>query len=451
MIDPLPSAWLPFASRSLPRYTSYPTAIAFRPVRTGDVPWSEDGSDNNLSLYVHVPFCERLCWYCGCNTTIVSSYERIAAFHEVLLKEINLWRTRAASWKGQVRHLHFGGGSPNALRPEDFGAVVRALQNVFIFAPDAEIAVELDPALLNPAFVDGLGQAGVTRASLGVQTFDAGVQALINRPQPFAQVAEAVRRLRQAGIRGVNFDLMYGLPAQTPDNVAATARLAASLEPDRLAVFGYAHVPWMKKHQKLIEEGALADVAGRWEQAGAADAVLTEEGYRRIGLDHYARPCDPLSRALDDRRLRRNFQGYTDDPASILIPFGPSAIGQQPSAMVQNAVDARTWREAVGAGRLPVARFLVVTDEDRLRSEVIERLMTYLDVDLEEVCLRHGVEAGRLDACLETLRPLEEAGLCEVMGRRVRIPEAARRLARVTAAAFDARLPEAEGRHARAI
>jgi len=296
-----------------------------------------------------------------------------------------------------------------------------------------------------------LGQAGVTRASLGVQTFDADVQALINRPQPFAQVAEVVRRLRQAGIRGVNFDLMYGLPAQTPDNVAATARLAASLEPDRLAVFGYAHVPWMKKHQKLIEEGALADVAGRWEQAGAADAVLTEGGYRRIGLDHYARPCDPLSRALDDRRLRRNFQGYTDDPASILIPFGPSAIGQQPSAMVQNAVDARTWREAVGAGRLPVARFLVVTDEDRLRSEVIESLMTYLDVDLEEVCLRHGVEAGRLDACLETLHPLEEAGLCEVMGRRVRIPEAARRLARVTAAAFDARLPEAEGRHARAI
>ncbi len=235
MIDPLPSAWLPFASRSLPRYTSYPTAIAFRPVRTGDVPWSEDGSDNNLSLYVHVPFCERLCWYCGCNTTIVSSYERIAAFHEVLLKEINLWRTRAASWKGQVRHLHFGGGSPNALRPEDFGAVVRALQDVFIFAPDAEIAVELDPALLNPAFVDGLGQAGVTRASLGVQTFDAGVQALINRPQPFAQVAEAVRRLRQAGIRGVNFDLMYGLPAQTPDNVAATARLAAGSDSSAVA------------------------------------------------------------------------------------------------------------------------------------------------------------------------------------------------------------------------
>lgn len=451
MTDPLPSAWIPFASRSLPRYTSYPTAIAFQPMRGGDAPWLDAESDAALSLYVHVPFCERLCWYCGCNTTIVSSYERIAAFHEVLLKEIDLWRVRAPSCWGQVRHLHFGGGSPNALRPEDFGAVVRALQDVFVFAPDAEIAVELDPALLNPAFIDGLGQVGVTRASLGVQTFDAEVQALINRPQPFAQVADAVRRLRQAGVQGINFDLMYGLPAQTPDNVAATARLAASLEPDRLAVFGYAHVPWMKKHQKLIEERALADVSGRWAQAGAADSVLMEAGYRRIGLDHYAHPHDSLAQALDERRLRRNFQGYTDDPASILIPFGPSAIGQQPSGMVQNAVDARTWREAVRAGRLPVVRSLAVTDEDRLRGEVIESLMTYLDVDLEAVCLHHGVGAGRLDSCLETLRPLEEAGLCQATGRRVRIPEAARRLARVTAAAFDAHLAEAAGRHAQAI
>jgi oxygen-independent coproporphyrinogen-3 oxidase len=450
MTDQLPQAWLPFASKSLPRYTSYPTAIAFKPA-ADEVPWLDEGSDAPLSLYVHVPFCERLCWYCGCNTTIVSSYERIAAFHQVLLKEIDLWRPRAASWKGLVRHLHFGGGSPNALKPEDFTAVVRALQDVFTFAPDAEIAVELDPALLNPAFIDGLGEAGVTRASLGVQTFDAEVQALVNRPQPFDLVADAVSRLRRAGVKGVNFDLMYGLPAQTPDNVAATARMAASLEPDRLAVFGYAHVPWMKKHQKLIEEGRLADVAGRWAQAGAADALLVGKGYRRIGLDHYAQPDDPLSLALDERRLRRNFQGYTDDPASVLAPFGPSAIGHWSSAMVQNAVDARAWRDAVGDGRFPVVRLLCVTDEDRLRGEVIERLMTYLDVDLEAVCLRHGVEAGRLDSCLETLRPLEEAGLCETTGRRVRIPESARRLARVAAAAFDAHLVGAGGRHARAI
>lgn len=451
MSDSLPPAWTAFASRSLPRYTSYPTAIAFEPATQGADPWPDVGAGTAVSLYVHVPFCERLCWYCGCNTTIVSSYDRIAAYHATLLKEIDLWKRKAAAWGGQVRHLHFGGGSPNALRPEDFVAVVHALKDAFPFAPDAEIAVELDPALLNPAFIDGLGQAGVTRASLGVQTFDAEVQARINRPQPFALVEDTVRRLRQAGVSALNFDLMYGLPAQSVENVAATAQLAASLEPDRLAVFGYAHVPWMKKHQAMIEEGALADVAGRWAQAGAADAVLVEAGYRRIGLDHYARPGDALARALDERRLKRNFQGYTDDPASVLAPFGPSAIGQWPEGMAQNAVDARQWREAVGEGRLPVARLLSVTAEDRLRSEVIQTLMTYLEADIEAACRAHGFEINALDASLEALRDLEPAGLCEVAGRRVRIPEAARRLARVTAAAFDARQADAEGRHARAV
>jgi oxygen-independent coproporphyrinogen-3 oxidase len=320
----------------------------------------------------------------------------------------------------------------------------------FALRPGAEIAVELDPGMLSEAFVDAMGPAGVTRASLGVQTFDPVVQAKVNRVQPVEVVEAAVARIRGAGVAGLNFDLMYGLPGQTPDNVAESVRTALSLGPDRVAVFGYAHVPWMKKHQGMIDEAELAGVDGRWEQAEAADAALVGAGYVRIGLDHYALPSDPLARAAATGALRRNFQGYTDDPAPVLIPVGPSSIGAFREGFVQNAIATDEWARAVAAGRLPVARDLEVTADDRLRAAVIERLMCDLAVDVGALCERFGRPADALDGELADAAGLQPDGLCTVAGRRVSVPDPARRLMRVVAACFDARLG-GERRHAKAV
>lgn len=449
----LPAAWRPHAERNLPRYTSYPTAVAFEPAdgeqearrwlaatRPGEV----------ISAYVHVPFCKRMCWYCGCHTSVFHEYDRVRAFYETLRLEVDLWADAIGPHAGAA-HLHFGGGSPNALSPADFLGLVRHMADRFRLRPGAEVAAELDPGMLSDAFIDAAGEAGVTRVSLGVQTFDAGVQAKVNRIQPFEMVAAASDRLRRAGVGAINFDLMYGLPGQTPDNVAASTAAAVTLRPDRVAVFGYAHVPWMKKHQVMIRDADLADVAGRWEQAEAADEALVAAGYVRIGLDHYALPDDSLSVAAVGGVLRRNFQGYTDDPAPVLVPIGPSSIGRFAEGFLQNAITTDLWGREVEASRLPIARRFAVTAEDGLRAAIIERLMCDLFVDVDAVCGDHGFDPSVLDGAVAAAGGLQADGLCEVHGRRIRIPADASRVMRVVAACFDARLPTAAARHARAV
>lgn len=449
----LPPAWRSHASRSLPRYTSYPTAVAFQPVQDeAEVRnWlATSRPGQTISAYVHVPFCRRLCWYCGCHTSVVHDYDRVGAFFGTLMREVDLWAEAVGPHAGAA-HLHFGGGSPNALSPDHFRTLVRHMADRFALRPGAEVAVELDPGMLSDAFIDAAGEAGVTRASLGVQTFDPAVQTRVNRVQPFEQVAAATTRLREVGVPAVNFDLMYGLPGQTPENVAATTKAAIQLRPDRVAVFGYAHVPWMKKHQVMIKEAELADTDARWAQAEAADSVLRAGGYLRIGLDHYALPADPLARAAASGTLRRNFQGYTDDPAPVLVPVGPSSIGRLAPGFIQNAAATDVWSRAVEAGQLPVARSLPVSAEDELRAGVIERLMCDLTVDVGAECRSRGFESSALDASLAAASALEDDGLCRVEDRTVSIPAEAFRLMRVVAACFDAGLPVAERRHARAV
>jgi len=448
----LSSAQRAHAGRNLPRYTSYPTALAFDSEQAALAQdWLRSTRrEDRLSAYVHVPFCRRLCWYCGCHTSIAHDYERVGAFMADLLREIDLVAEHLGAHDG-LAHLHFGGGSPNALAPADFLALTERLKTRFRLRAGAEIAAELDPGLLSEAFIDAAAEAGLTRASLGVQTFDPTVQALVNRVQPVEQVAKAVERLRARGVRSVNFDLMYGLPGQTPLNVHASTLQAIEMRPDRVAVFGYAHVPWMKKHQVMIREADLADLEGRWAQAQAADAALTDAGYVRIGLDHYALPGDALSRAAAQGRLRRNFQGYTDDPAPVLVPIGPSAIGQFRQGFVQNHTPIDQWAGKVRQGRLPFGRALATTVEDQLRAAVIERLMCDMAVDVEEVCLAHGADPDLLAASLAATDPLAQAGLCERRGAVVTIPESARRLMRVVASAFDAQLPQTPARHAKAV
>jgi oxygen-independent coproporphyrinogen-3 oxidase len=440
------------AERNLPRYTSYPTALAFGPA-VGERQawrWAGEVGPEPISVYVHIPFCRQLCWYCGCHTSIPNGYGRIGAYLETLHAEIDLWAAALGPHAGAA-HLHFGGGSPNSLTPVDFVALTAHLRQAFGVRPDAEVAVELDPRELDDAFMGALGEAGVTRASLGVQTFDPMVQAKVNRIQPPELIAWAVQALNANGVRGVNFDLMYGLPGQGPGSVADSARLAAGMGPDRFSVFGYAHVPWFKKHQKLISEGDLADLGGRWAQAEAADAELVRAGYRRIGLDHYAREDDALTIAARRGRLRRNFQGYTTDAAETLVGLGASSIGRFRQGFVQNARATDIWAEAVRAGRLPVDRGVEVGPEDRLRARVIERLMCDLEADVGEICQSEGFDAGWLDEGVEAARALQADGLCRVDGRRVVVRPHARRLVRAAAACFDAALADAQGRHSKAV
>jgi oxygen-independent coproporphyrinogen-3 oxidase len=448
----MPEGFARHAERNLPRYTSYPTALAFGP-NVGEAQarrWAAQVRPEPISVYVHIPFCRQLCWYCGCHTSIPNGYGRIAAYLESLHAEIGLWAA-ALGPHGGAAHLHFGGGSPNALSPEDFTGLVRALREAFGVRPDAEVAVELDPRELDERFLAALGEAGVTRASLGVQTFDPIVQAKVNRIQPLDQIAWAAQALRAIGVEGLNFDLMYGLPGQTVSSVAESARLAARLRPDRLSVFGYAHVPWFKKHQSMIRTEELANLRGRWDQAEAADFELARGGYRRIGLDHYALDDDLLTIASRQGRLRRNFQGYTTDAAETLIGLGASSIGRLARGYVQNARMVDVWARAIGEGRLPVDRGVEVANEDRLRARVIERLMCDLGADIGAICEDEGFGATFLDEGLAAAARLEADGLCRVAGRQITVQPSARRLVRAVAACFDAGLAAAEGRHSKAV
>jgi oxygen-independent coproporphyrinogen-3 oxidase len=440
--------------RRVPRYTSYPTAPQLHPgigaVEYGR--WLEAlPADATLSLYVHIPFCDTLCWFCGCHTKIVRRYEPVAGYLGALADEIGLVAGRLAGSR-VVTHVHFGGGSPTLLEPDDLRRLGEALRGSFAIRPDAEFAVEIDPRGLDQARVEALAAMGVNRASLGVQDINPEVQEAVNRIQPFETTARVVAWLRQAGIEAINVDLMYGLPKQTLAGVRKTVDAALELGPDRLALFGYAHVPWMKRHQRLIDEALLPDPTTRWAQFAAAADRLREAGYRPIGLDHFAKPDDPLTVAQGEGRLRRNFQGYTTDAATALVGFGASAIGALPEGFVQNAVPIHAWRDAVLDQRLPVVRGVRIDDDDRLRRDVIERLMCDLAVDLDTVAAPYGRSGDDFQTELDSLRPLVADGIAEIEGHRVRVPEGARPLVRIAAAAFDTYLPtNTTARHARAV
>ena len=438
---------------SVPRYTSYPTAPHFGPVIDGARyrDWlGELDPAAPLSLYLHIPFCDEMCWFCGCYTKIVNRYQPIRSYLSALHREIALVADALPERFG-VRHLHVGGGSPTMLAPGDWLALTRLLRRCFDVAADAEIAVELDPRDATEEYVAALAAAGVNRASIGVQDFDPEVQGAINRLQPFAVVERVIGWLRRHGVEHINLDLMYGLPLQTEAKVLAMVDRAMSLEPSRVALFGYAHVPWMKAHQRLIDETHLPGPAERLRQFSAASRRLRDRGFRAIGLDHFARPSDDLATAVERGRLRRNFQGYTADDAPILLGLGASAIGTLPQGYAQNASPLAEYTRAVEAGRLPTARGIAVTADDRLRRDIIERLMCALEVDLEDVRSRHGLAREVFSAEHERLKGLAEDGLVELGGTRIRVTEAGRPFARVVAAAFDAYLPQGGQRHSRAV
>lgn len=435
---------LKFAEQRSPRYTSYPTAPHFHEgvdARTYGGWLEELDPAAPVSLYVHVPYCRTLCWYCGCNTRATTQDGPVAAYLDVLLKELDLVAARLPG-RMTVSHLAMGGGTPAILKPAQIDRLMEAVRARFDFKPGAELSIEIDPRHFSRDDAEGLARNGFTRASTGVQSFDPAVQAAINRVQPYDVVAAAFERLRAAGVAKINADLLYGLPKQTVDSARASAETAAALGADRLAVFGYAHVPHMKSHQNLIKLEDLPGPAARLAQADAMEAALIEDGFRMIGIDHYARPDDPMTRALDAGTLRRNFQGYTTDEADTLIALGASAIGQTPSGYVQNLSDVRRWMLAVGEGGLPVGKGVAVTAEDALRRAIIERVMTDFRVDPAALARAHGLAEPRAG-----LSALEAAGIVSRIGEEIVVKPAYKPLARLVAAAFDAYLSTGKARH----
>ncbi|WP_052401497.1 oxygen-independent coproporphyrinogen III oxidase [Muricoccus aerilatus] len=449
--SPAPSrALLALAEAKVPRYTSYPTAAQFGQLDEATYRgWLRDGIRPNdpLSLYLHVPYCRDLCWYCACHAKPTRSEARIDAFAAALEGEADLLAA-ALPEHGGVSHLHLGGGTPSILGPVRMRALVNGLLARFGQRPGAELAIELDPRILDEGMVDTLGELGFTRASLGVQDISPEVQARIGRPQPSELIAVAVDRLRGAGIAGVNLDLMYGLPGQTVAHVEASARFAAWLEVDRVAVFGYAHVAWMKPNQKAIDASTLPGPEARLEQAEAAERVLSAAGYVALGLDHFAWPSDPLARAAAEGRLRRNFQGYTTDDAPVRLGLGPSAIGQLPGGLAGNILDERAHADAVAEGHLPVARGVATSAEDLARGALIERLMCDFALDLGNTAPSM---QPAIASALAAMAPLRDQGLVELTPGRVVVTPQGRRFVRQVAACFDAYLAPSAQRHSAAV
>ncbi len=441
-----------YVDERLPRYTSYPASPHFSPAIGERIYASWLGAqapDASASLYLHVPFCRSMCWYCGCHTAITRHDSPIAEYVDILRREIDLVAGLLPQPR-PVRHVHFGGGTPTVMRPEAFEGLVAALRARFEVAGDAEIAVEIDPRALSPAMITALGRAGVTRASLGVQSFDPRVQEAIRRRQGFSVTEAAVRGLREAGIGGINLDLIYGLPHQDVESCRDTVWQCLALRPDRLSVFGYAHVPGFKKHQRQIDVATLPDGEARRAQAESIAALLVAAGYRRIGLDHYALPHDPMARVHEDGRLRRNFQGYTTDPCDLLLGFGASAIGRLPQGFVQNKPGLRAYAERIARGELATARGHALTPDDGLRHDLIERVMCEGAVDVGALCRAHGREAGAFLAGLPRLPALLADGLARLEDDKLVVTDEARDLARTVAACFDAYLGTVAALHSRA-
>jgi oxygen-independent coproporphyrinogen III oxidase len=436
-------------SAPVPRYTSYPTAPHFSDAIGPDhyEAWLAALPEQaRLSLYLHIPFCAALCWYCGCATKAVRRYEPITDYLATLKREIAEVARRVP--KGHTAtHVHWGGGSPNILEPRDILALAAAIRLHFHIADDAEFAVEIDPRGLDADRIAALAEAGVTRVSIGVQDFDPKVQAAINREQSFATTQAAVAALRAHGIDKINIDLVYGLPHQTRDSVEETMEKVLSLAPSRIALFGYAHLPERLKHQRLIDETVLPGVVERFAQSNRLAHILAAAGYRRIGLDHFARADDPLATGP----VARNFQGYTTDTADALIGLGATAIGRLPAGYVQNAVPIGDYGRAIAERGLATARGVELSEADRMRGFVIERLMCDLAFPTDELRRRFGAAAQPILEEAQALIEADQDRLMEPDGEAFRVTERGRPFVRAIASCFDSYLGTSPAKHSSGV
>jgi oxygen-independent coproporphyrinogen III oxidase len=434
-----------------PRYTSYPTAPewsdGFKAAQYADHLARADRETGPLSLYVHLPFCREMCRFCGCNVVATHDRSRADGYLDQLEKEVALVAAKLPH-RRSVSQLHWGGGTPTFLDGKQLTRCHEILARHFEFTPDVEKAIEIDPAITSRSQIDTLAGLGFNRISMGVQDFDGKVQEVVGRIQGEKETADLVEAARKNGFKGVNLDLIYGLPYQTPDTWKRTLARILAIHPDRMAVFGFAYVPWSKPHQRLLPQEALPKTEQRVELFLGAVEAFTKAGYRLIGLDHFALESDELARAQTEGYLTRNFQGYTVRPAADTVAFGMSSISDIGGAYAQNAHKLKEWGEKVDAGVLPVERGAAVTADDVLRRFVINRVMCLLRLDLSEVAAKFGPKArADIEASLRRgVKELQDDGLVTFDGELLRVLPLGQLLVRNVAMLFDAYLDKEGGK-----
>lgn len=434
-----------------PRYTSYPTAPQFseaidRAKLSAEIALDNQSDTSPLSLYFHLPFCETLCWYCGCTTVITKRLASAGEYVSLLEKELALTAPLLNTTR-PVTQLHFGGGTPTFLPPAEIDRLAAAIHQHFKFSPDSENSVEIDPRRLTKAHVDAFRSLGCNRASLGVQDTNPQVQLAVHRWQPLEQTAQAIKWLRDAGFQSVSLDLIYGLPLQTPETFSKTLDEIIALNPDRLAVFSYAHVPWIKPAQKIFDDRQqLPSTEAKLSMLTTAVAKLTASGYVQIGMDHFARPNDELAVAFAEGTLHRNFQGYTTRAGATLYGFGMSSISQTDGSFYQNHKELPDYIAALEAGRLPVERGYLLSTDDRQRRSIISDIMCGRGLDYASLTRRLGHDFATTYAVeLASLADLEADGLLQRHEQSLTITELGRLFLRIIAMRFDAHLTKRPG------
>jgi oxygen-independent coproporphyrinogen-3 oxidase len=415
-------------ARPVPRYTSYPTAVEFDPsVNAGAQSEALAQVNGAASLYVHIPYCQQICWYCGCNTGAANRTQRLTGYLDALDREIGLVAARLGD-DVAIDRIAFGGGSPNALSPVIW---VRLLDRLLtaLRTRSPVLSIELDPRGFTDEWASVLGATSVRNVSLGIQSFDPSVQAAIGRVQPTDHITAVVSALRGAGVQSINFDLMYGLPHQNDAVLAATLAETVALRPDRIALFGYAHVPDLIPRQRQIDGRALPDAAQRFAMAVAGEATLVAAGYQPVGFDHFALPVDPLARAARNGTLRRNFQGFTDDDADVLIGLGASAISVFPDRLIQNEKNSGRYRMRLSQDALPGVRGVRRTTDDRQRALAIEDFLCGRPADLSAI--------DHDGAIADDFAPFVARGLAIATPAGIRFTPEGRPYARVMASLID--------------
>jgi oxygen-independent coproporphyrinogen-3 oxidase len=442
-----------------PRYTSYPTAPHFRPdfgeaeLRAAIDASNQEPIPRDLSAYLHIPFCLSPCFYCGCARIITRDKSRAGSYLARLYREIEQVSALFDRDRG-LAQLHFGGGTPNFLDADQLVELIETLARHFSFSrdPAREFGVELDPRFCDGEYVRRIAAAGINRISIGVQDFDPAVQQAVNRIQSVAETRDVMEGARAAGIRSINLDLIYGLPKQDEASFERTLEQVIELGPDRIAAYGYAHLPDIFKAQKQIDKFDLPDAKTRLALLQLAVERLTDAGYRYIGFDHFALPHDDLVKAADAGTLQRNFQGYSTHARCDLVGLGMSAISHVGGSFSQNAKDLTGYYAALDNGRLPIARGLALSDDDLRRADLIQRLMCDGALDIPAFEARHLVEFGRyFQRSLDRLRPLEADGLVTCSPERITVTARGQYLLRNIAMCFDAYVDTPELRYSRAV